>query len=462
LALPLGVLLGGVLLHSMNVLVTATLLPSIVADIGGANLMSWPTTAFVASSIVAATGTGIVSNAFGNRRAFCGGAVIYAAGAVWCALAPSIGLVIAGRFIQGLGGGLLSALAYVLVRTIFPEGLWPRVFGLFAGVWSVSVPVGPLLGGLFAGYGNWRGAFFAVTGVGFLLGVAALLILPAKAADDDAAQRTFPLLRVVLICTAIALLSLASVLAEPAIKSAFIVAAIGAFLLTLRIDRGAARALLPSDAFSLRSSTGAGLWIVLLLSVAYSPLAIYVPLFLQRLHGLTPLAAGYMVAEASLAWTVSALAVASLTDKWPARLIIAGPLAMSVGLLGVAVVMAPGPVVALLLPIALIGAGIGVSWAFILQHVMSGAKDGEENIAAASVATVQQAGIAFGAAIAGLVANASGFEAGLHSGSVLRAAFWVPIVFVAAPLAASTIGMQLNVVTRWAGREPVTDHFSTG
>ena len=87
LALPLGVLLGGVLVHSMNVLVTATLLPSIVTDVGGANLMSWPTTAFVASSIVAATGTGIVSRAFGSRRAFCGGAVIYATGAILCALA---------------------------------------------------------------------------------------------------------------------------------------------------------------------------------------------------------------------------------------------------------------------------------------------------------------------------------------------------------------------------------------
>src|SRR6516165_7563950 len=53
LMLPLAVLLGGVLLHSMNVLITATLLPSIVADIGGGKLMSWPTTAFVASSIVA-------------------------------------------------------------------------------------------------------------------------------------------------------------------------------------------------------------------------------------------------------------------------------------------------------------------------------------------------------------------------------------------------------------------------
>ena len=454
LALPLGVLLGGGLLYSMNVLVTATLLPSIVAELGGANLMSWPTTAFVASSIIAATGTGIVSSAVENRRAFCGGAVIYAAGAILCALAPSIGIVIAGRFVQGLGGGLLSALAYVLVRNVFPEGLWPRVFGLFAGVWSVSVPAGPLIGGLFAGYGNWRGAFFTVAGMGGLLGVAALFILPANAVSRDAIEPKVPALRVALICAAIALLSLASVLLAPATKSACIVGAIGAFALMLRIDRTAALAILPSDAFSLRSPTGAGLWMVLLLSVAYSPLAIYVPLFLQRLHALNPLAAGYMVAEASLAWTAAALAVAALTDKWPARLIVAGPVVMSVGLLGVAVVMAPGPVAALLLPISLIGIGMGVSWAFIAQHVMTGAKDGEENIAAASVATVQQAGIAFGAAIAGLVANASGLGAGLHPGSVLRAAFWVPMVFAAAPLAASTIGMRLNLVARRSGREP--------
>ena len=436
----------------MNVLVTATLLPSIVADVGGSNLMSWPTTAFVASSIVAATSTGIVSSAVGNRRAFCGGALIYAAGAILCALAPSIGLVIAGRFVQGLGGGLLSALAYVLVRNVFPEVLWPRVFGLFAGVWSVSVPTGPLIGGLFASYGNWRGAFFAISGIGGLLGVAALFVLSANAASGEPTEPKVSGLRVALICIAIALLSLASVLIGPAIKSAFIVAAIGTFVLMLRIDRGAALALLPSDAFSLRSPAGAGLWMVLLLSIAYSPLAIYAPLFLQRLHALNPLAAGYMVAAASLAWTAAALTVASLSDEWPGRLIVAGPIAMSAGLLGVAVVMVPGPVAALLLPISLIGIGIGVCWAFILQRVMTGAKHGEENIAAASVATVQQAGIAFGAAIAGLVANASGLADGLQPSSVLRAAFWVPMAFVTAPLAASMIGMRL--VALRSGRDP--------
>ena len=68
LMITLCVLLGGVLLHSMNVLITATLLPSVVAELGGANLMSWPTTAFVAASIIAASGTSLVGARFGNRR----------------------------------------------------------------------------------------------------------------------------------------------------------------------------------------------------------------------------------------------------------------------------------------------------------------------------------------------------------------------------------------------------------
>jgi MFS family permease len=447
LVLTLCVLLGGVLLHSMNVLITATLLPSIVAELGGAGLMSWPTTAFVASSIVAASGTSLAGDRFGNRRAFTGGAVTYAAGAVLCACAPSMGFVIAGRFVQGLGGGLLSALAYVLVGNVFPEALWSRVFGLLAGVWSVTVLIGPLIGGVFASYGHWRGAFVLVAGIGCLLGVAALFTLPVDGrSDDQPVCRTFPAGRVALICTAIALLSAASVATGVPVKAMLVTAAIVAFALMTRTDRRAASPLLPSDAFSLRSPTGAGLWMILLMSVGYSPLAIYGPLFLQRLHGVSPLAAGYMVALASLAWTAAALAVASLSEEWPSRLIIVGPLAMGAGLIGVGGLMAPGPVAALIPPIVLIGVGIGAAWAFVLQRVMTGAKSGEENIAAASAATVQQAGIALGAAIAGLVANASGLDNGLDPGSVLRASLWVPLALVAAPLAACAIGVRLNLM----------------
>src|ERR1700752_1929146 len=237
LVLPLGVLLGGVLLHSVNVLVTATLLPSIVADVGGSNLMSWPTTAFVASSIVAATSAGIVSRAFGNRRAFCGGAMIYAAGAILCALAPSIGAVIAGRFVQGLGGGLLSALAYVLVREVFPKELWPRAIGFLGSVWSIAILCGPLVGGLFAAYGNWRGAFFTVSAVGLLLSVLTPYVLPRGKATSDVAVHQPPVLRIALICTAIAVLSAANIASGLFTRVALIVASIGAFVCMLLIDR---------------------------------------------------------------------------------------------------------------------------------------------------------------------------------------------------------------------------------
>jgi MFS family permease len=249
-------------------------------------------------------------------------------------------------------------------------------------------------------------------------------------------------------------LSLASVLVDPALKGVLIVAAVGTFVQLLRIDRAAAAPLLPSDTFSLRTTTGTALWMVLLLSAAYSPLAIYAPLFLQRLHGVTPLIAGYMVATASLAWTSAALIVASRVEEWPRRLIVAGPVVMSIGLLGVTALMAPGPVAGLIPAIGLIGVGIGASWAFIVQRVMSGAKSGEETLAATSVATVQQTGIALGAATAGLIANLSGLADGLQTDSLRRAAFWVPMLFVAVLFAAGMVGVRLNLITGRSSRAP--------
>ena len=137
-----AVLVGGVLLHSMNVLMLATVLPSVVEEVGGATLMSWTSSAFLASSIVAATCTGYLTAIVGARNVFCAGALIFGAGALTCALAPSMGQIVAGRFVQGFGGGLLTAMAYVLVRNTFPDTLWARAVALLSGrgacrSWSV-------------------------------------------------------------------------------------------------------------------------------------------------------------------------------------------------------------------------------------------------------------------------------------------------------------------------------------
>ena len=82
---------------------------------------------------------------------------------------------------------------------------------------------------------------------------------------------------------------------------------------------------------------------------------------------------------------------------------------------------------------------------------MSHARGGEETIAASAVPTVQQAGLALGAAVAGLVANAVGLSGGLEPAAVVRAAFWVPVCFVAAAALACMAAIHLRLLVRRAG-----------
>ena len=448
--LPLLVaLVGGVLLHSMNVLMLATVLPSIVEDVGGTAMMSWPTTAFLASSIVAATCTGHLTARLGARTAFCAGAVVFGIGALVCAVAPSMGVVVAGRFVQGFGGGVLSAMAYVLVGNAFPEPMWPRVAALLSGAWSMSVLVGPMVGGAFATWGNWRGAFYAVTGLAALLAVVAARSLPRARAEKGGPVRIVPFGRVALICLAIAVMSTASVVSLPLAKLGLFLAAVVLLIAMILLDRQSTAPLFPSDAFSPRSVTGVAMTFALLVSIAYSPLSIFVPIFLQGLHGFDPLAAGYAVAGASMGWTVSSILVSGWSPHAAGRMLVIGPLAMAVGLGGVALLMATKPVLVLPGLIALVGLGIGTCWGFGVQRLMGGARPGEGALAASAVATVQQTGFALGAAAAGIVATLAGLSRGLSTQGIANAAFWVPVSFVPVALIAAVAGARLALL---AGR----------
>jgi MFS family permease len=211
-----------------------------------------------------------------------------------------MGWIVVGRLIQGFGGGLESAAAYVAVRATFPEAVWSRTIALMSTSWSMSVLLGPLVGGTFARYGNWRGAFVATAAVAGILAVSALVVLPPRTSGRRTPAAGVPAGRVGLICIAIAAMSSASIVGSPLAKAGLIAFAIGALVTMLRLDRVAAAPLLPSDAFSVYTPTGMGLWLTLLLCITFSPLQIYVPIFLQHLRGLDPLGSGFMVASGSL------------------------------------------------------------------------------------------------------------------------------------------------------------------
>lgn len=441
----LAILLGGVLLQSMNVLMLATVLPSIVGELGGVEMLSWPTTAFLASSIVAASCAGMLAAVIGPRTTYCAGVATFGLGALLCSLATTMGWIVAGRFIQGFGGGLEAAVAYVVVRRTFPEAVWGRTIALMSGSWSMSVLLGPLVGGMFARFGNWRSAFVATAIVAGILTVSAFFILPP--ARRTQAPRA-PFGRVALICLAIAATSAASVAVSPLVKIGLIVAAIAALAVMLRLDGDAPAPLLPRDAFSWRTPTGMGLWLALLLCVTYSPLQIYVPIFLQHLHGLDPLEAGFVVASASLGWTIASLVTAGAVAPWPDRLMLAGPAVMGAGLLAIGL-LTPHAATLLLIPaIVVLGIGIGQCWPFVAHRIMSSAKAADGAVAAAAVPTIQQMGFALGAALAGLAANVSGLSSGGTDVNMVNAAFWVPACFVLPAMAAFVAALRLRHLRR--------------
>jgi predicted MFS family arabinose efflux permease len=329
--------------------------------------------------------------------------------------------------------------------------MWPRVAALLSGAWSMAVLVGPMVGGAFATWGNWRGAFYAVTVLAVLLAIVAARALPRARAEKGGPARAIPGGRVALICLAIAVMSTASVVSLPLTKAGLFLTAVALLVGMILLDRRSKAPLFPSDAFSLGSMTGVAMWFALLVSIAYSPLSIFVPIFLQSLHGFDPLAAGYTVAGASMGWTVSSIVVSGWSLRSAGRMLVAGPFAMAVGLAGVALLMTARPVLVLPAFIALVGFGIGACWGFGVQRLMGGAKPGEGDLAASAVATVQQTGFALGAAAAGIVASLSGLSRELSAQGVASAAFWVPASFAPIALIVAVTGARLAMLAGRAG-----------
>ena len=439
----LAILLAGVLMQSMNVLLLVTILPSIVGELGGVTMLSWPASSYLASSIVAASCAGMLASVIGARKIYCAGVTIFGIGALISSAATAMGWVVVGRFIQGFGGGLEIAVAYVLVRATFPEALWSRVIAVMSSSWSASVLIGPLVGGAFARFGSWRAAFVATAAVAGCLAIAAFFVLPSTARATSVPR--VPGARVALICAAIAATSWATIVPSWVAELALIAAAVVALAAMLRLNRSAQAPLLPRDAFSWRTPTGVGLWQVLLLCVTFSPLHIYMAVFLQRLHGFDPLAAGFAVATASFSWTVASFASAGASPAWRDRLMWAGPAVMGLGLAGMALFARHGPITWLVGAIALLGIGIGQCWPLIAHHIMESAKGSNAVVAASSVPTVQQMGFAIGAALAGLIANTSGLSVAPDDG-MLRAAFFVPAAFVVPAALGVLVGWRLKYV----------------
>ncbi len=427
--------------HAASIHLRGTVLPSVVADIGGVGFYTWVLMLYIIAAIIGTACGGRLQVTLGFRRGYLVGGLIVLVGVLGCGGAFHIAGLLLASAIQGLGSGLLLSLAYGMVSALYPEVLRPRVLSVMSGLWGVSAFLGPTLGGMFAGMGWWRGAFWSAVPLLILLGILAWYTLPS--ASPTQTVKRLPALRLFLLAAGVLCVASSSQVTILGPRLALVGSACVLVAMTFHLDSRAHHRLFPSRPLTLTTPVGTVSWMLVLIGMTTTQVTVFMPLIVQILYGLSPLSAGYFTAILSFSWTALALISAGWQGRRVQAAIALGLLGVTCGVVGLWFGISMGSLIFLAIFITLTSVGVGVCFAHISSWTIAAARSGEADLTASSIPLLQSLGIAFGAAVAGIAANTAGLEHGVSPDTVTAAATWVYGLGTIAPILCTGLAIRL-------------------
>ncbi|UXY17867.1 MFS transporter [Streptomyces cynarae] len=412
-------------------------LPAIGRGLGaGTRDLEWTVDAYTLVLASLLISSGALADRFGRRRVFQCGLAVFGTASLLCALAPSVGALIAARAVQGIGASMLSPVALAIVVNAMPD---PReraqAIGVWASVFGLSMAAGPVTGGaLIAGFG-WRSVFWVNAPV-----IVAALVLSALFVPESRGQRARRLdipgqtLLTVMIGVLVGVLIEGPRIGwtSPAALAAYVVTG-GATAGFMGVECRRSEPLMDPRLFRRPVFSSAVLGAVAVF-VALNVTLLLNTLYLQHTRGWTPLAAGVATLPMAVGATVCAPLSGRLVGRSGPRLplVLAGGFITGGGLCLVGLDQRTN-VLLLLLAYLLIGIGFGFANAPITNTAVSGLPPARAGVAGAITSTARQVGSALGIALAGgLVAGTSpaGLAHASRPGWILVAACGVLLFLV--------------------------------
>lgn len=430
----------GIALHAFNAFIASTTMPSAAVELDAVSLLSWATAGYLVASIVGGAAAAALKVRFGAQAALLGASVAFVAGSILFGTAGAALPLVAGRVLQGAGEGVVMACCYMLIPEIFPKSLVPRVFALESVVWAAAAFGGPLVAGAISEYASWRAAAMVSVPVSLVFMALVPLCTP-RASGTERVAVALPLLQLGLVAAGVFLLSTCAGIANAWSAAVALVAGCAALIAAVAIDDRMSARLLPRGAFAMSHPVGAGLLLVLLMTLVEAPAAIYVAFLGAKVWGLGPLTAGFLSAIGAITWSFTAIAVSHMPRLSAAAHVRPAPLILAAGLGLQAMALIFESLAAAVAAQALVGMAFGFSWARLCEHVMSVAPDDERDFAMGALPTVQSAGLSVGTALFGAAAAWLGLQAHQTADEVV--AVIAPLFAVAAVIAvASTIAAR--------------------
>ncbi len=411
--LALYVLCLGDLMIVLDTNIVNVALPSIQADLGFSQAaLAWVVNAYMLTFGGFLLLSGRLGDLYGNKRVFLGGVVAFTLSSVACGLAPSAGLLVVGRAVQGLGGAAVSAVALALIMGLFTEpGERAKAMGFFGFVMSGGGAVGVLLGGVLTGLFSWHWIFL----VNVPIGVAVLLIARrALPADVVAVERgRLDVLGAGLVTLALMIAVYAVVGGNEAGWTTPRTLGLLAVATTLMVAFVVREATVEHPLVPLRLFTLRNVVVSQVVGVLWAG-AMFACFFLSALYLQQVL--GYDALEVGLAYLPSCVVMAAcslgLSDRIVMRFGIRVPLVVGLGLAGVSLALfaqAPvegGYLVDVFPAMVLLGIGAGIAFNPVLLAAMGDVEPQEAGLASGVVNTSFMMGGALGLAVLVAVSSA--------------------------------------------------------
>jgi MFS family permease len=406
---------------AFEALAVATILPVVGRHLGDLSLYGWVFSAFLLASLIGIVLAGTLADRMPLWRPMLAGLALFALGLVIGGTAPDMLVLVAGRAVQGLGAGVVPAVAYVAISRCYAEESRPRMFAVLSTAWVVPGLIGPGIAALVAAAAGWRWVFLGLLPLVAVAGVLVVLALrhvPPPASPGPAAVPYLAVLGVVAGAgTALAALSSGAV---PVVAAGGIA---GGALLAVSMRR-----LTPPRYLSARPGLTATILSRSLLTCCFFAGDAYVPYAVVTVrHAPTTLAALALTAS-TLAWTAGSWVQARFIAQWgPRRLVRPGECLIAVGLgLMCVLVLTPVPPALAVAAWALAGAGIGTAYSPLSVTTLDVAAAGEEGRATSALQLCDVLGQAIGTGVAGAIVAATS-RTGHGSGVALAFAFAIAV-----------------------------------
>ncbi|WP_245727908.1 MFS transporter [Streptomyces vietnamensis] len=398
-------------LAALDGTIVSTAVPQIVGDLGGLSVFSWLFSGYLLAVTVTLPVYGKLSDTFGRKPVLIAGTVLFLIGSVLCAAAWNMASLIAFRIVQGLGGGALQGTVQTIAADLYPLKERPKIQAKLSSVWAASSIAGPAVGGLLAGYADWRWIFL----INVPVGLVALWLIARHLLEPG---RTAPRARVrVDWAGALAIFATGAVLVTALVQGGvawpwlsapslgLLGGAAALAALTVVIERRAAEPIIPGWVWRRRTIAAVNLALGALGLLMVAP-TVFLPTYAQSVLGLGPIAAGFVLSSWTLSWPITAALSNRVYTRIGFRLtaILGISLALLL-LLAFPFLPFPGEPWQPALLMLLLGGSLGLFQLPLIVGVQSTVPYEERGTTTASVLFCRQVGQSVGAALFGAIAN---------------------------------------------------------